>query len=214
MSTQRKVIIFVAGLVILIIALWLIIFRPAPPPERTNQAQLGEILEALSEPAELAPLETSGNGAPAAAQDSGRRPIVERLVPLNTLELEAQELEILVRDFVERWGSFSNQNDFASILELKDLMTSRLQEYSDTYINDLRQEHPYAQGYFGITTQAAVIELEPLQSQASSLSALVKTRRQESTDTSTRDYSQDIELELFRVGERWLVAGVYWQQPE
>ena len=117
-------------------------------------------------------------------------------------------LEVLARSFVERYGSFSNQSDFANLQELLPFMTGALRQDALA-----RMARPASAGaaYAGTTTKALAIKEQKV-SEASA-TFLITTQRRESTaqNPSARVYYQDIELTLLKIGEDWKVDRAAWQ---
>jgi hypothetical protein len=193
MSTSRKIIIFIAGLLLLGLAFWLIIFRPRPP----------------------ATVVTPGAGSAPSAEvgqiNETEPQIIEQLQPLTETERESQALQNFVVQFVERWGTYSNQTDLSNLTSLKKDASGRFADFIDVYINEIRTNQPYQSGYYGITTRVGTVELANFTNSASSMTATAITRREETSGDNTRGFNQTAEVRLVKNGGQWLVDAIFWQ---
>ena len=194
MPTSRKIIILVSGLVLIGLAFWLIILRPSGDGDsvQTNGRQPNSNSETIQ-------------------PENSQPKIIEQLQPLSAQEREERELEVFITQFIERWGSYSNQDDFTSIRDLSSQGTRRLQGFIDSYISDLQSAHPYQQGYFGLSTKVVTVELAGFSLGASRFSSLVGTRREESVGSQNRSFNQEVEVRLIKSGGDWFVDGVFWK---
>lgn len=116
----------------------------------------------------------------------------------------------LAKIFVERYGSYSNKNDFENIKNLQSLMTDKFQKESEAYIK-LNESDDEAAQYYGITTTAASMKIVALE-EGSSGTVEVATRRVESRqgeDPTT--YTQYIDVFFKNVDGTWKVHNVKWK---
>ncbi len=114
-------------------------------------------------------------------------------------------LKQLSRIFVERYGSFSNQNDNAHIVDILRLGTARMQEY----LNGKRQTFDTA--YHGMTTH--VVASRILDKSAVSASVRVDVQRIVSEGAAQKTEYDSAKVALVKEGNEWKVDGVYWGQP-
>ena len=125
-------------------------------------------------------------------------------------EIKQLEIKNFAKDFVERFGSFSNQTNFENMELLKIKMTPRVRQFADGYVAGIKKDHPYTFGYFGITTQVVASELTYYEPSDNFTTLKLGTVREETAGSETKTYNQDVELELVKVGSVWRVDGIYW----
>lgn len=115
---------------------------------------------------------------------------------------------VIARSFVERLGSYSTDVDYANVDDIKSLATPVLQSTLDSIVVEARQTN--ASTYYGVSTH--VITVETVSEDENTAILSITTQRIESFDspgnTSTR--YQDIELELVKLNEKWLVDTFTW----
>lgn len=114
----------------------------------------------------------------------------------------------LARSFTERYGSFSNQNEFENLERLLIYMTPRLQKETQAFVAS--QEGKDNSVYYGVTTDAVSVRLEKLEEQKAVV--FVSTRRKESREGSaTNAFSQTARIVLVKDSGEWLVDKFDWQ---
>lgn len=114
----------------------------------------------------------------------------------------------LARSFTERYGSFSNQNDFENLERLMIYMTAKLQNETNQFITS--QEGKDNSVYYGVTTSVVSLNIDKLEEGRGVV--LVSTRRRESKEGSTTDvFSQTARIVLLKEGGEWLVDKFEWQ---
>ncbi|MBI2551969.1 hypothetical protein HYW17_01555 [Candidatus Uhrbacteria bacterium] len=121
-------------------------------------------------------------------------------------------LETLARSFAERYGSYSNQNQFENVKDLYPFMTDGLRSKAAREIAQAQElsTSSSAAGYLGVTTKAMSVKVE--ERTAESARTAVQTQRKEVRDAeSPRIYYQEIMLVFIKDGEQWKVDGVEWR---
>ncbi|MDD5289946.1 MAG: hypothetical protein PHT40_01950 [Patescibacteria group bacterium] len=110
--------------------------------------------------------------------------------------------------FAERFGSYSSQSNFENLLDLKMLMTERMQNWVDSLV--VAGSAP-ATVYYGLTTKALNTEIKNLD--ATSAEVLVSTQRQESvgSEVNSKVYYQDILISFVKEAGLWQVDEARWQ---
>lgn len=134
---------------------------------------------------------------------------IEPASPLDVQDFLMQ----LARNFAERYGSFSNQNNFENILDLKLYMTEDMQEEADAFIAKNKTSDANSQEYYGITTKAltlAEISYDPAGGKAI---YEVGAQRQESQGASGqgRVFKQSCLIEFKEVDGEWKVQQFIWK---
>lgn len=121
------------------------------------------------------------------------------------------QLAQFVSSFVEKFGSFSNQNNYQNLQELQSSMTPRMWSWVE---DNLITGGESASGvYSGQTTKALSTKEVNYNEATGEAEFLVKCQRQETGDNLSipRVYYQDIFIKLEMSGEEWLVEGAYWK---
>lgn len=115
----------------------------------------------------------------------------------------------VARAFVERFGSFSTESDYANIEDVMALATSGLQSRLQGIIAEARRTAGSA--YYGVSTR--VIAMEVVEETETSASLRITTQRQESIDSpaNTTSSYKEIDVKLVREGDTWLVNDFSWQ---
>ncbi len=132
--------------------------------------------------------------------------------PLTEQAKEKSELEKMVFNFAESLGSYSNQSDFQNILGLKNLATSKMQNWIDDFINQEKNKNKLANNYFGITTKALSIKEVKFNTKKTEAEFLINVQRQEAKESTqnTKIYYQDTLIKLIKIGDDWKIDGIEW----
>ncbi|MFH1767334.1 MAG: hypothetical protein ABH826_04570 [Patescibacteria group bacterium] len=114
----------------------------------------------------------------------------------------------IARSFVERFGSFSTESDYANVDDVMSLATVSLQTRLHRIAEEARQS--ISSAYYGVSTK--VIAMEVVAETDSAASIKITTQRKESIDSpaNTTISYQEIDLELVRNGDSWLVDNFQW----
>jgi len=188
MSRRNKILLVIVIILILAVLLLLLFLSLRKKPAAETPA---------AEPA-LPPVQNLTPRTPAPA-------------PKVSPEVSVREtLAALARTFAERFGSFSNQNNYLNLSDINPLETPDVQKWSATYLNKLRAENPPSGPYYGITTRVINPAVKILD--ADNAEAVVSTQREETgADGAAKIYYQNLELKFKRLNQRWLVDWVKWQ---
>jgi hypothetical protein len=117
----------------------------------------------------------------------------------------------VTRIFVERFGSYSSESDFANVDDIMSLATPSYQTELDSLVAGYRRQFDEDAGYTGIST--IVIGMKSLSESDTATTFLVTTQREESVGTpgdTTLRY-QDVEVSLVKSGDEWLVNDLIWK---
>lgn len=122
-----------------------------------------------------------------------------------TLPSDPEEIYLrqLARIFVERFGSYSNQNDNEHIADAFTLATRKMQGYIATKALDFNQT------YEGATT--VVVATSILKRAASAATVSVDAQRVVHESSGERTEYLSGTVEFLKVNGEWKVDGVYWQ---
>lgn len=115
----------------------------------------------------------------------------------------------LARIVVERYGSFSNQNNFENITSLEPFMTERFKKESADYITS-NQADSQPSDYYGISTE--VLSLEATKVEGNDATVMVTTQRIESKgNADPTKFNQTAEVRLEKVESNWKVDNITWK---
>jgi len=129
-------------------------------------------------------------------------------------EKEEFAAQVLARVFAEKFGTYSNHQDYQSILDSQSMMTSSMKAWSSSFVKKLKiQKGDQFDDYYGISTSALKIEVVELSE--SSAEFLVKCQRTEYPEAGQPVvYNQDLKLNLIKIDNDWKVSAAYWQDKE
>src|SRR3989338_3445329 len=154
-----------------------------------------------SELATVAPTSTQATAqAPVAAQPA-QLP-VPRLPELSDEEREEMYVKQTARIFVERFGSYSNQNNNRHIDGVLSLSTPTMQAWLET------QRLPQGETYYCVTTAVIASRIESRTATSAAVHVDVQQAITENGDERVEQKSGRVELE--KIGEQWLVDGFFW----
>lgn len=126
-------------------------------------------------------------------------------IPTNT----AVSASTIGRTFVERFGSYSSESDYANVEDILSLATPSFQKTLNDIMEKARKNAGDA--YYGIST--LVITTKTVKESDTAVTLRMTTQREEAIDdpaNATVRY-QDIVVDLTKSGEDWLIAGFTWQ---
>jgi cytoskeletal protein RodZ len=143
---------------------------------------------------------------------------VKEVIPSNpTISEEAVEKEretrngsadviSLSKTFVERYGSYSNEANFANLIDVLPLMSSALASKTESFI----ASNVAPEEYYGVTTQVITVNVE--EKTDSEAQVRLTTQRQEATGSPQNSsvYYQEIELFFVKQQGEWRVDSVSW----
>lgn len=126
--------------------------------------------------------------------------------PATSLEAEQNAARQLAKIFVERYNSYSTDNEFQNIIEVKDLVTSELWQTLSAKIG----KTPAAGSFVGVTTKVFTSELKSWSSKEAAV--FLSTAIREEKDGAVSDRQQNITINLVKVGDSWLVSKFQWEK--
>jgi len=146
--------------------------------------------------------------------------VIEAL-PIDTVDIEEDDGKVakdeLIRmsgSFAERFGSYSNQSNFANILDLKIFMSERMKYWADSFILEQNKRNSANNDiYYGITTKSIAKEMRDYDEDIGLATVLVQTRRREATGASSNYsniYNQDIMITFIKENGAWKVDSANW----
>ena len=122
------------------------------------------------------------------------------------------KLVALTLPFVERFGTFSNQNNFENVKDLFPYMTENLKKKSELQIQK-DADKPFPKAYTGVITKALSYKTVSIDENAGSGEFLVTTQRREyvGTPTNFKVYTQDISVIFKKEDSVWLIDSATWK---
>ncbi len=138
---------------------------------------------------------------------------IPRLETLTQEEQQKRQLEEMVASFVERFGTYSNQNTVSRLESLKIFMSDRFYAWA---VQNMAKAFPSSEAedlYYGITTQVLKVETTRLDESAGEAEFMVQAQRNESRGvaTNSRLYPQQAIVNMYKNTGLWLIGAVYWQ---
>ncbi len=200
MTRTTKIIILLFATILAIAAIILLLFfgngeDESPPPLQNTPEQ-----ETTS-----ADVDTN---APSSPNNIENIPMVQPETPLRS------NLTKTAAAFVERFGSFSNQeSNYQNIRDSQIFMTESMKEWSENYIIQSQREVEDNDIYFGVTTKSLSSKILELNENAGRAEILVKTQRIESSGNTDNQeiYYQDMRIEMINIDDdNWKIDSAYW----
>ena len=141
-------------------------------------------------------------------------PVAQQLPEVNPADIPAPGVvsaSTIARTFIERFGSYSSQSDFANVDDIRVLATASFQAELDQQVAELRSVTDAEGGYTGVST--TVISMKTVSETETETTFLITTQREESVGTpgNTSVRYQDVEVSLVKSGDSWLISDVTWQ---
>ena len=148
------------------------------------------------------------NAVPEVVDVTPIEPVVEGMPETDpsTVSLDTQ-LRRIAKNFAERYGSFSNQNDYENLENLETFMTKKMIEETSEFVTKQRRLIPDNAEYYGITTQVLTVDTESFDEEGGSMVVLLTTRRAESDIAAGTNeaFEQNARVTFKKEGDRWLV---------
>ena len=124
--------------------------------------------------------------------------------PLTAEELEKNSVEQIAKIVVERYGTYSTDNEFQNILEVKTLVTPALW----TKISAAMKTKNTNTTFFGITTKVASTQISDWSGDAATV--VLKTVRTENKNGSIKNMYQDVTVGMKKIESVWLANTLTW----
>ncbi len=121
------------------------------------------------------------------------------------------QVQVVSKNFSERFGSYSNQSNFDEYLnDLTMLTTTGMEDFLKNFIRPIQTENPSY--YHGFSTKVLKVKIIDLKSEtAETLVSTQRTETNESQNIVNKIYYQDLKLKIVKVNNQWLVDGAWWQ---
>jgi hypothetical protein len=205
MTQKNKYIIIIVGAVLIFAIFVVIVFDLFPSKEISDTEQ-----DTNQEQVDLSFLGAKEDVLPESKVfDSSNSGELDILIPSigsknkqSALEIEAQNL---AEFFIERFGTYSNDDNFAHVDDLSGFMTDSMNKWTKTY----KQQQPVRDSYFAISAEIAQIETANFSLSNRSAEYNIVVNRIE--EPSMNQYSQEVVINLEQDNNaQWRVGGVFW----
>ncbi|NCO04566.1 MAG: hypothetical protein GW939_00280 [Candidatus Magasanikbacteria bacterium] len=127
--------------------------------------------------------------------------IGQATVPANPSD---RQILLLARDFVERYTSYSNQNDNAHIDEVLSMVTVRMSDWLET------QKADNESIYRGVTTRVIASSFDLLEKERAVVAIDVQQEMVYRVDSNVRYKSGKVNL--IKIQGEWKIDGLFWNQ--
>lgn len=136
--------------------------------------------------------------------------------PATSEEVEKLTLVKIASSFAERLGSYSNQDNYANVTNLKILMTLSMQKWADSYVASAKKANPDTNIYHGLTTHAMTTEVKNFDSVKGSADILVHTQKIVSDEAAadSAPYTEDLMVTFIKEGAQWKVDNAKWMNKK
>ncbi|MCR4312235.1 MAG: hypothetical protein NUV56_03045 [Candidatus Uhrbacteria bacterium] len=188
METRKKIEIIAAAIVLVVFIVALVLFLRKPAEEIAVGEDEADIQ-----------LETSPDRAARA----------DEVEPADIPKDSTVSANTIARTFVERFGSFSSESDYANIEDISSLATDAFQVELNDIIEQARRNADGA--YYGISS--IVITTKVVNETDTTMTLQMTAQREEAIDdpSNVNIRYQDIIVDLVKEGDDWLIDGFTWQ---
>lgn len=119
-------------------------------------------------------------------------------------EVEKNAVEQLAKVFIERYGTYSTDNNGQNIIESQSLVTKPLWSRISTGLNTKNTNQPF----LGLTTKVMSMDLESWSAAKATVS--LKTMRAEDKNGVITNRYQNVTVEMVKEGGVWLADKLTW----
>lgn len=194
---QRKKIIILTAILIVIgagIAAFFIFRQAGSPVAGSQKSDDGSQAE-------------NGSQSPASSLPTGETPVAnkENQFKMSLLQQAA--------DFAAKFNSYSVENNFANIAELRPRMTEKMQGWSDQYVEAQKKGKSPDFGIASKTVKKEVVSFRPEGSVLAAEEAMISVslQCQETAPGREKNYYQSAEVELVKEGNSWKINSLEWK---
>lgn len=118
---------------------------------------------------------------------------------------EETAVAALAKDFVERFGTYSNQNDNQHLDAVFPFVTPKMKEWLET------QKITQGGSYTGKSTTVVVSSVTKLEGGSAEVDVSVQETLANSAGSAAPSYKKG-QVELVKQGETWKVDGLFWEK--
>lgn len=131
--------------------------------------------------------------------------------PEDVLAVSTVSAGTVTRTFIERFGSYSSESNFANVDDILSLATPEYRTELEALVAGYRRNFDATAGYSGVST--VVITLKATAETETTATFAVTTQREEAVGNpgNTTLRYQDAEVSLVKAGDNWLVNDLVWK---
>ena len=193
LSRRTKIIIVLLILLLFIFLLYWFLLRGEGPRDELKE-------EAPPPPVALVPQNNVSQNTP----------------PKEVTPAEKNKADItrLAAAFAERFGSYSNQGENANLLDLKPIMTARMQKWVDNFIEENAEEENDST-YYGVTTRAISSRITFSDKEGGRATVVVNTQREEAMGTMEENkniFYENLEIDFIKINGEWKANEANWEE--
>ncbi|MDZ7797996.1 MAG: hypothetical protein U5L76_00065 [Patescibacteria group bacterium] len=122
---------------------------------------------------------------------------------------EKNEIIGMAHTFAERFGSYSNKNDFENLENLKSWMTSSYQKDIDSYIEEQEKIRSEDDDYKAMVSKVISNKITNFSDESARVELLTERTEEDLTDTLD-NYYQKLVLELKKIDNTWKINAASW----
>ncbi|MBI5072126.1 hypothetical protein HZB93_04570 [Candidatus Falkowbacteria bacterium] len=197
MSRGQKILIVIVGiLVILALFYWLFLRQGLTPQSPTSKTNVNVV---AIPPITLPNSTTVSAVVPEASEEEKLKSDISRIAAA----------------FAERFGSYSNQGNFENLVDLKPLMTVKMQTWIDNFIKQSQAAAGDSSVYFGVTTKALSVTAAEINEAGGTARITVSTQRREASGNMASNSEikyENLELVFKKINGEWLVDEATWSK--
>jgi len=194
MMTRRKrlIIVLLILLILLLLVIWLLFVLFSKPP--SVQTPVTTIPAVVEEPTILTPRPTISD---------------QELETERETRTVSADVVSLSKSFVTRYGSYSNEANFANLTDVLPLMSSSFAQQTREFIETA--EMP--QTYYGVSTTVITVKVDEKDETAGTAKVTITTQREEAIGSpqNTSVKFQDIIITFVMEDGSWKVDSATWQ---
>lgn len=121
------------------------------------------------------------------------------------------EIVSLAKSFIDRYGTFSSQNEYDNINDLRTYMTESMNKDADKLIKEIEANNTNgSKGYYGITTRTLSSEMVELKDSEAKLNLTAQRKESSEAKPELNVYYQNVEVIIKKESGVWKVDKVTW----
>lgn len=199
MSLRTRIFIFVSIGIIILLAILVVVWNRSkknPPSTPTST-----VVDTVNDTSSFQVIDANNFDT---TKISTSTRAIEQPKQFTSEEATEQSLKQLAKIFIERYGTYSTDNNFQNILDVQTLVTPSL--WNTIKPNGVKN----AGSFIGITTQAVTSEI--VDKKPDALTIRVKTIRNEQKGTKINSLQQSVLVTLVKQNSSWLINAFSWEK--
>ena len=194
MMTRRKrlIVVLLILLILLLLVIWLLFVLFSKPP--SVESPVVTTAPIVEEPKILTPRPTISD---------------QELETEREARTVSADVVSLSKSFITRYGSYSNEANFANLTDVLPLMSAQFAQQTREFI----QTAEVPQTYYGVSTTVITVRVDEKDEEAGSANVTITTQREEAVGSpqNTSVKFQDVILTFVMEEGSWKVDSATWQ---